>query len=109
MKRPFLSQTLATEGFAALSGACLYLYVELSHVNRDLNATADPNTVHALIQRLDKMQEQVDGFAAGKPAKDERDAFLKSPCEFYVRQPTQGCLFLKTHGHRLKSRLIFCS
>lgn len=70
MKRPSLSQTLAAIGFAALSGACLYLYVELSHVNRDLNATADQNTVHAITQRLDKMQDQMDGFAGGKPVQD---------------------------------------
>lgn len=70
MKRPSLSQTLAAVGFAALSGACLYLYVELSHVNRDLNATADQNTVQAITQRLDKMQDQMDGFAGGKPVQD---------------------------------------
>jgi len=70
MKRPSLSQTLAAVGFAALSGACLYLYVELSHVTRDLNATADQNTVQAITQRLDKMQDQMDGFAGGKPVQD---------------------------------------
>ena len=70
MKRPSLSQTLVSTGFVALSAAYLYLYVELSHVNRDLNATADQNTVPAITQRLDKMQDQMDGFAGGKPFQD---------------------------------------
>ncbi|MGF7244011.1 hypothetical protein ABIC11_004467 [Pseudomonas oryzihabitans] len=70
MKRPSLSQMLASVGFAALSAACIYLYVELSHVNRDLNATADQNTVQAITQRLDKMQDQMDGVAGGKPVQD---------------------------------------
>jgi hypothetical protein len=61
---------LASVGFAALSGAYIYFYVELSHVNRDLNATADQNTVQAITQRLDKMQDQMDGFAGGKPVQD---------------------------------------
>ncbi len=70
MKRPSLSQTLDAVGFAALSGACICLNVELSDVNRGLNAAADQNMVQAITQRLNKMQDQMDGFAGGKPVQD---------------------------------------
>jgi len=70
MKRPSLSQSLCTAGFLALSSACLYLFLQLKHVDRDLDAAAGQDTVLAITQRLDKMQDQIDSFAGGKPVQD---------------------------------------
>lgn len=70
MKRPSLSQSLSIAAFLALSGVCLYLLLELKHVNRDLDAAAGQDLVQAITQRLDKVEDRLDKFAGSKPVQD---------------------------------------
>jgi len=70
MKRPSLSQSLCALGFLALSSACLYLFLQLKHVDRDLDAAAGQDMVQAITQRLDKVEDKLDTFAGSKPVQD---------------------------------------
>lgn len=69
--RGLLLSARPSQTLAALFGACLYLHVKLSHVNRALNPTGDRNRVHAITQSLAKTQDQMDDFAGGKPVQDD--------------------------------------
>ncbi|MDR6680186.1 hypothetical protein [Pseudomonas oryzihabitans] len=70
MKRPSLSQSLSIAAFLALSGMCLYLFLQLKHVNRDLDAAAGQDMVQAITKRLDGVEDRLDHFAGSKPVQD---------------------------------------
>lgn len=46
---------------------CLYLFLQLKHVDRDLDAIAGQDMVQAITQRLDKVENKLDTFAGSKP------------------------------------------
>jgi len=70
MQRPSLSKSLSIAAFLALSSACLYLFLQLKHVDRDLDAAAGQDMVQAITQRLDKVEDKLDTFAGSKPVQD---------------------------------------
>ncbi|KUM40199.1 hypothetical protein AR540_12730 [Pseudomonas sp. EpS/L25] len=53
-----------------MSSACLYLFLQLKHVDRDLDAAAGQDMVQAITKRLDGMEDRLDRFANGKPVQD---------------------------------------
>ncbi|KTS76429.1 hypothetical protein NS274_15590 [Pseudomonas oryzihabitans] len=70
MKRRSLSQSLSIAAFLALSGVCLYLFLQLKHVNRDLDAAAGQDMVQAITKRLDGVEDRLDHFAGSNPVQD---------------------------------------